>query len=54
MTYPFIPIGLMAVFVFYVLYLLFVRKDKRQLKAALRPGLFFISVWAVLYYMWLS
>lgn len=50
MMYPFIPIGLLVLLVLYILYLLVVKKDKRKLKAVLYPSLFFIVVWAVLYY----
>lgn len=49
MTYPFIAVGLTALFVVYIVYLLFFKKDKKQLKDALLPGLIFISVWIVLY-----
>ena len=54
MTYPFIPIGLIAVFIVYILYLLFIKKDMKKLKIALYPGLFFIAVWAVVYYFLLK
>ncbi len=50
MTYSFIPIGLIAVFIVYVLYLLFFKKDMKRLKAVLYPGLFFIAIWVVIYY----
>lgn len=50
MTYPFIPIGLIAIFIVYVLYLLLIKKDKKQLKSVLPFGLIFIGVWAVIYY----
>ena len=49
MTYPFIPIALIAVFIAYVLYLLFIKKDLKKLKVVLYPGLLFIAVWAVIY-----
>jgi FtsH-binding integral membrane protein len=54
MTYPFIPIGLIAVFIVYMLYLLVIKKDMKKLKIALYPGLFFIIVWAVIYYFLLK
>jgi hypothetical protein len=54
MTYLFIPIGLIAVFIIYVLYLLLVKKDMKKLKIALYPGLFFITIWAVIYYFLLK
>ena len=50
MMYPFIPIGLIAVFIVYVLYLLIIKKDIKKLKTVLYPGLFFIAIWAVIYY----
>jgi hypothetical protein len=50
MTYPFIPIGLIAIFIAYILYLLFIKKDVNKLKAVLYPGLFFIAIWVVIYY----
>lgn len=50
MTYPFIPIGLIAVFVIYVLYLFLIKKDVGKAKKILLPGLLFIAVWAVIYY----
>jgi hypothetical protein len=51
-TYPLIPIGLIAVFVVYILYLLLFRRDRRQAKVVLFPGLFFIAIWAAIYYLW--
>ncbi|MBP7514446.1 MAG: hypothetical protein KA791_07855 [Flavobacteriales bacterium] len=48
----YIPLGLIAVFVGYVLYLLILKKDRKHLKAFLHPGLLFIGIWVVLYY-WL-
>lgn len=53
MIYPFIPIGLIAIFLVYLFYLLLIKKDKKKFKAVLLPGLFFIAVWAVIYYLWL-
>lgn len=51
MLYMFVPIGLIALFICYVLYLAFARKNLRsQIKPIVLPGLFFISVWAVIYY----
>lgn len=54
MTYPFIPIGLIAIFIIYVLYLLFTKKDMNKLKSLLFLGSFFIAVWAVIYYFLLK
>lgn len=51
MTYPFIPLGLIAIFLFYILYLAFIKKNlKANFKTVVLPGLFFIVVWAVIYY----
>lgn len=54
MTYPFIPIGLIAIFIVYVLYLLLIKKDIKKLKSILYPGLFFIAIWVVIYYFLLK
>jgi len=54
MTYPFIPIGLIAVFFVYILYLFIVKKDMKKLKTILYPGLFFITIWFVIYYFLLK
>jgi len=54
MTYPFIPIGLIIIFLGYVLYLLIIKKDMNKLKPVLFIGLFFIAVWAVIYYFLLK
>ncbi len=54
MTYPFIPIVLIAVFVVVVLYLLIIKKDMRKVKFVLYPGLFFIGIWIVIYYFLLT
>ncbi len=54
MTYPFIPIGLIAVFIVYILYLLIIKKDIKKLKSVLYPGLFFIVIWAVIYFFLLK
>lgn len=49
MTYPFIPLGIITIFVGYVAYLLLVKKDLRQFKTVFYPGLFFIGIWVLLY-----
>jgi hypothetical protein len=54
MTYPFIPIGLISMFILVILYLLIIKKDMKQLKNVLYPGLFFIAIWAVIYYFLLK
>jgi hypothetical protein len=50
MTYPFIPIGLLTVFIIYVVYLLFIKKDLKKFKAFFYPGLFFFAIWGAIYY----
>lgn len=54
MTLPFIAIGLIAVFIIYVVYLAFVKKDLGKLKSAIFPGLFFLAIWAIIYYFLLK
>lgn len=54
MTYPFIPIGLIAVFVVVVLYLLIIKKDMKLFKNVLYPGLFFSVIWGIIYYFWVG
>lgn len=54
MLYPFVSIGLIVIFAIYILYLLIIKKDLKQLKTVLFPGLFFIAVWAVMYYFLLQ
>jgi FtsH-binding integral membrane protein len=50
MTYPFISIGLIAVFAVVILYLLIIKKDMKKVKSVLYPGLFFIGIWILIYY----
>lgn len=51
MTYVFIPVIMIAVFVLYVLYLAIVKKNlKSKLQTVVLPGLFFIAIWGVIYY----
>ena len=46
-----IPIVMIALFLFYVLYLAFIKKELRKnLTTVLYPGLFFIAIWGVIYY----
>ncbi len=55
MIYPFITIGLIAIFIIYILYLAFVQKNlKSKLQTVVWPGLFFIGVWVILYYLFLK
>jgi hypothetical protein len=50
MTYPLISIGLITLFIAYILYLLLIKKDLKKFKTVLYPGLFFIAIWAIIYY----
>ncbi len=54
MTYPFIPIGLLAVFIIVLVYLLIFKKDMRRFRMVLYPGLFFTAIWVVIYYFMLN
>jgi hypothetical protein len=55
MTYVFIPVIMIAVFVLYVLYLAIVKKNlKSKLQTVVLPGLFFIATWGVVYYFLLK
>jgi hypothetical protein len=49
MTRAYIPIGLIIIFAFWVLYHLLIKKDLRKHANSFYLGLFFIGVWAVLY-----
>lgn len=50
MAYMLLPALLAGVFAGYLAYLFFWKKDPATLKAVLYPGLFFVSIWALLYY----
>ncbi len=54
MIYTLIPIGLIAVFVIYVLYQLIVKKDVKQIRTVLLPGVLFIAIWVAIYWFWLK
>jgi len=54
MLYPIIPIVLVTLFFFYIFYLLLIKKDIKKLKTIVFPGLFFITIWAVIYYFLLK
>ena len=54
MTYPFVPIGLIAVFIVYILYLLLIKKDRKLFKSVFFLGLFFIAVWVIIYFFLLK
>lgn len=47
-----IPFFMIIVFLLYVLYLALIKKElKKNLYSVLYPGLFFIAVWGVIYYV---
>ena len=54
MLYPFITIGLIAVFAVYIFYFLLIRRDIEKVKAGLYPGIFFIIIWIGIYYFLLK
>ncbi|WP_165917386.1 hypothetical protein [Flaviaesturariibacter aridisoli] len=49
----FFPLAFAAVFAGWVLYRLLVKKDLKRQLPNLYPGVFFIAVWAALYFFWL-
>lgn len=51
-TYPLIAVFLAALFVLYVLYLAFVKKNiTAKMQTVVLPGVFFLSVWAAIYFI---
>jgi FtsH-binding integral membrane protein len=46
-----IPLVMIAVFVIYLLYLIVTKKESKQIKNVLYPGLFFIAVWGIIYFV---
>lgn len=54
MIYTFIPIGLIAIYIVYVLFLLLVKKDMKKINSILYPGLFFVATWGVIYFFLLK
>lgn len=50
MTYPAIPILLVAILLIYLLYLLFYKKDIPKFKQVGSIGVFFTLIWVVIYY----
>ncbi len=54
MTYSLIPIGLITVFMLYVLYLLLIKKDMKKFKLVFYPGMVFIAIWTVIYFFLLK
>lgn len=54
MTYPFIAVGLIAVFIAYILYLLLIKKDFKTFRSVIYPGLLFIVIWGIIFYFLLK
>lgn len=51
----FIPFVMIALFLGYILYLLFIKKELRKnIYTVLLPGMFFMSVWGLIYYWIIS
>lgn len=50
MAYMLLPALFAVFFAAYLAYLFLWKKDSATLKSVLYPGLFFIAVWALLYY----
>lgn len=50
MLYPFISVGLIVVFIIYLLYILFVKRDFEGQKNNILVGLFFLVIWGIIYY----
>lgn len=52
-VFIYIPIGLTVVFLLYILYLGWIKKDlKARFKSVVLPGLLFVGVWALIY-LWI-
>lgn len=48
------PVAFIALFLFYIVYLAFVKKDvKGRLKTEVYPGFFFIGAWGIFYVLFL-
>lgn len=50
MLYPFISVGLVLAFFVYILYVFLGKKDIKSHKNNLLVGLFFIVIWAFIYF----
>ncbi|QBZ96909.1 hypothetical protein GS03_00392 [Flavobacterium sangjuense] len=49
-----LPFFMTIIFVLYVLYLAFIKKDlKKNMQTVVYPGVFFISVWVICYFIFL-
>jgi len=50
MTYPFITIGLAILFIGYIVYLAFIKKNiQTKLLTEVVPGFVFLAVWVAMY-----
>lgn len=48
----FIPILIIGLFILYILYLGLIKKDlKSKIKTVVYPGVFFILIWVILYFL---
>lgn len=55
MLYPLISIGLAAIFLMYLCYLAFIKKNlKANISTVVLPGLFFLVTWVVMFYFLLK
>jgi hypothetical protein len=50
MFYPILSVLFIALLVIYLVYLYFVKKDEKLFFSVLYPGIFFVSVWLLIYY----
>lgn len=46
-----IPLVMITLFLIYIVYMVISKKDPKSIKKTLYPGLFFIGVWAVIYFV---
>lgn len=46
-----IPLVFIALFLVYIVYLILSKKDVKTIQKVLYPGLFFIAVWAVIFFL---
>jgi hypothetical protein len=52
MRFTYLPIVFIVLFVGYVLYLALVKKNlKANMRSVVLPGLFFIAIWALIYFI---
>lgn len=49
-----IPLVIIAIFIVYLVYMVVTKKDQKAIKKVLYPGLFFIGVWALIFFLLLK